>query len=143
MVECNRPSQEADGYKVYPNGDVVLAVFPCGGYGVFKGHLAALHFLQTLEFLSEKGEVENVGKDDACHGLPTKVEEHVAETEIPLGRNHHDGRCGKVGERATYRDVDEQQGQCGVAEALAGLQLVNLLAEQNGSQCHGGGLSDE
>ena len=62
VVEVNRPSQETDGYQVYPYGDIVLAVFPRGGYGVLECHLTALYFFQALELLAENDEVDEVSQ---------------------------------------------------------------------------------
>ena len=48
-----------------------------------------------------------------------------------------------MSEGTTHGYVHEKQSQRGVAERGRGLEVVELLSQQNGSQGHGGGLGDE
>jgi len=99
--------------------------------------------VDDVELLLSDEEVEDVGKHNAGNCFPPEVEYHVAKPEIPFFGNHDNGRCCKVCKGAAYRYVDKQQGKCGVAQSRAGLELVYLLAQQDGCQCHGGRLGDE
>ena len=98
---------------------------------------------QGQQFLPEDQKVDDVGEHERDDRAPAEVAEHERRGPFPDPRHHQHGRRGEVGERAPDRNVDEEQAERGVLQALARLQVVELAREQHGGDGHGRRFGDE
>jgi hypothetical protein len=135
MESQHSPGDKAEMHEDHPEGNGL-------GIGV-AGSLGGGSFLEVSELAAENEEIEPRSQQDAEHRAPSKMREHVGQVPVPGVGDHEDRWRGEVREGAADGNVDKEKAESGVFETAGRVQLVELLAEKEGSDGHGGRFSNK